>query len=125
MSEKIYVGGAKEMTGNFGSFHKISFSKDDLDKLAENLNAKGYVNLAMNKRRQPSQYGQTHSLVIDTWQPEAQQVQQFQQNAHTQHQAPVYTPPAHTETPQQVFQNVEPTTGNDPSYSPMEEDCPF
>ena len=123
--EKIYVGGAKEMTGNFGSFHKISFSQNDLNMLMENLNEKGYVNLAMNKRREPSQYGQTHSLVIDTWRPDPQQSQQFQQNAHPQYQKPVYTPPPHTETPQQVFQNVAPTTGNDPNYSPKDETCPF
>lgn len=125
MSEKIYVGGAKEMSGSFGSFHKISFSNNDLNVLMQNLNAKGYVNLAMNKRREPSQYGQTHSLVIDTWQPDAQQVQQFQTNQNPQHQQPVYTPPVHTETPQQVFQNVSPTTGSDPAYPPIQQDCKF
>jgi hypothetical protein len=68
-NEKIFVGGAKEINGNYGAFHRISFSKADLDILVSNLNAKGYVNLNMNKRRQPSQYGQTHSLTIDTWEP--------------------------------------------------------
>jgi len=82
--EKIYVGGAKEKTGNFGVFHSISFSAQDVATLQANLNAKGYVNLNMNQRQSPSQYGQTHSLVIDTWQPTpqgqaTQQPQQFQQ----------------------------------------------
>ena len=83
-NEKTYVGGAKEKTGNFGVFHSISFSAQDVATLQANLNAKGYVNLNMNQRQSPSQYGQTHSLVIDTWQPTpqgqaTQQPQQFQQ----------------------------------------------
>jgi hypothetical protein len=88
-NEKIYVGGAKEKTGNFGVFHSISFSAQDVATLQANLNAKGYVNLNMNQRQSPSQYGQTHSLVIDTWQPTPQgqapqQPQQFQQPQQAQ-----------------------------------------
>jgi len=113
MSEqKQYVGGAKETSGNFGTFHKISFKREDLELMMNNLNSKGYVNLNMNKRREPSQYGQTHSLVIDTWEPS--ESQQFQQGQHQEYQKPVYTPPAHVETPQQAFQNVAPMTGADP-----------
>lgn len=88
-NEKTYVGGAKEKTGNFGVFHSISFSAQDVATLQANLNAKGYVNLNMNQRQSPSQYGQTHSLVIDTWQPTPQgqapqQPQQFQQPQQAQ-----------------------------------------
>ena len=88
-NEKIYVGGAKEKTGNFGVFHSIRFSAQDVATLQANLNAKGYVNLNMNQRQSPSQYGQTHSLVIDTWQPTPQgqapqQPQQFQQPQQAQ-----------------------------------------
>jgi len=122
MSEqKIYVGGATEKNGNFGEFHKISFKREDLDLMIQNLNAKGYVNLNMNKRREPSQYGQTHSLVIDTWQPDPQQVQQFQQGQH-QMQAPVFTPP------QEAFKEVQPMVGNDPQQVKDiddPEECPF
>ncbi len=120
--EKIYVGGAKEVSGNFGEFHKISFKREDLELMMQNLNAKGYVNLNMNKRREPSQYGQTHSLVIDTWQPDSQQVQQYQNNQHPQHQQPVYTP----QPPQEAFANVAPMTGDNPEQIDIkEEDCPF
>ena len=84
-NEKQYIGGAKEMNGNFGAFHKISFSAQDVENLKQHLNAKGYVNLVMNKRREPSAYGQTHSLVVDTWEP--------QTNSQPQ-QAPSYTPQA-------------------------------
>ena len=86
--DKIYVGGAKEKTGNYGVFHSISFSAQDIATLQSNLNAKGYVNLNMNQRQSPSQYGQTHSLTIDTWQPtpqgQAPQQQAPQQNFQPQ-----------------------------------------
>jgi hypothetical protein len=89
--EKQYVGNGKAMTGNFGVFHKLSFSAQDLETLKANLNQKGYVNIVMNERQSPSQYGATHSMVIDTWQPTPQgqapgQPQQFQQAP--QQQAP-------------------------------------
>ncbi len=139
--EKIYVGGAKEINGNFGAFHRISFSQQDLDNLQANLNEKGYVNLNMNKRRQPSQYGQTHSLVIDTWQPDQSQQQtgqqQFQQGQNQQFQQHVYTPQPHQEqqpqqgfqqpqqqyqqqyqqqSPQEAFAQEQPMQGNNPQY---------
>ena len=102
-NEKIYVGGAKEKNGNFGVFHSISFSAQDLETLKQNLNSKGYVNLVMNQRRTPSQYGQTHSLTIDTWEPQAQggggAPRQFQQPAGA---PPQYQQPA--AAPQQPYQ---------------------
>jgi hypothetical protein len=136
MSEqKQYVGGAKEINGNFGAFHRISFSQQDLELLLQNLNEKGYVNLNMNKRREPSQYGQTHSLVIDTWQPQPQQqmpqppqannfqnpqaVNSFQQGNNQNFQPPVNQPPVYQEpaqfNPQQAFENVQPMMAN-PQY---------
>jgi len=132
MSEqKVYVGGAKEINGNFGAFHKISFSHNDLNMLMEHLNEKGYVNLAMNRRREPSQYGQTHSLVIDTWQPQPQgqmpqppqannfqnpqAVNQFQQGQNQQFQPPINQPPQFQESPMQAFQNEQPMQAN-PQY---------
>lgn len=101
-NEKQYVGGAKEMSGNYGVFHKISFSAQDLETMKANLNAKGYVNLAMNQRQQPSQYGQTHSLVIDTWQPPAQnqQPQQYQQAPQPQGFQPQPVPDNQYNNPQ-------------------------
>jgi hypothetical protein len=70
MSEKIYIGGAKEKVWEDGnSSFSISFGEKDLALLLANKNEKGYVNLKMTKRREPSQYGQTHSIVVDDWKP--------------------------------------------------------
>ena len=80
MTDKIYVGGGKAITTQYGELLKISFNRDDLAKLNANLNAKGYVNLNCNQRKEPSQYGQTHSLVIDTWEPTQQSAPQQANN---------------------------------------------
>lgn len=124
--QKIYVGGAKEINGNFGAFHRISFSKQDLETMMNNLNEKGYINLNMNKRREPSQYGQTHSLTVDTWkpnqqaQPSPQAINQYQQGQHSQFQAPVNTPPEPTEVIN-GFDNMS-AMGEDDN---IDEDIPF
>jgi hypothetical protein len=111
--EKIYVGNGKAIIGNFGVFHKLSFSAQDLETLKSNLNSKGYVNIAMNERQSPSQYGATHSLVIDTWEPTPQgqapqqaqgfQPQQNQQYQNQHIQQPQQAPPAFQQ-PQQYNQ---------------------
>lgn len=143
-NEKIYVGGAKEMNGNFGAFHKISFSAQDLETLKQNLNSKGYVNLVMNQRRTPSQYGQTHSLTIDTWEPQGGggAPLQFQQTAGTppayqqpnaapqQFQQPAAAPqqfqqPAAAPAPD--FGGDRPPISDLPNYDDVDnlDDCPF
>lgn len=142
-NEKIYVGGAKEVNGNFGAFHRISFNKQDLETLMNNLNAKGYVNLNMNKRRQPSQYGQTHSLTIDTWEPNqnqgeyqqnAPQAQNFQQAApQAAPQAQNFqqnTPPPFQQAPANDMadlNNTRPPVSDMPNFDDINdpEDCPF
>ena len=114
MSEqKIYVGGAKEVESQYGGFHKISFNRDDLELMMQNLNEKGWININMNKRREPSQYGQTHSLVIDTWRPtpQAQPAQQYQAPPMSQAQQDAMQ---NTPAPPPMFDDI-----NDP------DDCPF
>ena len=69
---KDYVGTVKTRETQFGNEACISFSRVELDKMYAKLNAKGYINLKMNKRKEVGQYGQTHSIYIDDWQPPAQ-----------------------------------------------------
>jgi hypothetical protein len=71
---KIYFGQGKEFKfEDGGTTLNISFSKKDLDEMKGYLNEKGYINLRCTKRKEPSQYGQTHSIVLDTWKPKAAQ----------------------------------------------------
>jgi hypothetical protein len=88
-----YVGSGKEKGQDW---IQISFSAEDLQKLQANLNERGYVNLNMNRRQQPSQYGHTHSLKIYHWQPTqqapAQQPQYQPQQPQQPHQIPQQMP---------------------------------
>lgn len=70
MESKIYVGSGKEITTQFGKMLKISFSEKDLQTLADNKNEKGYVNLVVSERKTAGKFGETHSLIIDTWKPD-------------------------------------------------------
>ena len=82
---KTYVGSAKHIKTQHGGMLKVSFNRDDLKKLEAALNGAGWVNLNVSKRREPSQYGQTHSIAIDDWTPKKDQgMQQAQQAAQPQ-----------------------------------------
>jgi len=69
MSDKIYVGTGKAINTQYGELIKLSFTADDIEKLQENLD-NGWVNLALNKRREPSEKGATHYMTVDTWKPD-------------------------------------------------------
>lgn len=71
MSDKIYVGTGKAIQTQYGELLKISLTEDDVETLKENF-SNGWVNLNVNKRREPSKKGATHYLVIDDWKPEKQ-----------------------------------------------------
>lgn len=63
-TQREYVGNAKQVNNQYGTYFQLSFSRQDLELMMSKLNEKGYVNLNMNERREPSQYGQTHSISI-------------------------------------------------------------
>ena len=85
---KVYVGGGKAITTKHGGLLKISFNRDDLQKMMDNLNSKGWINLNCSKRQEVSKYGQTHSISIDDWVPDTTQardnLQQGQQAPQNQ-----------------------------------------
>ena len=63
MSEKIYVGKGKK---DKFEVVKIGIKPGDL---VQHANAKGYVNLVVTLLRAPDNWGNTHTVYIDTWQP--------------------------------------------------------
>ena len=77
--QKKYVGGGTAINTQYGELLKISFNAQDLQLMQSMLNERGWINLNCNRRQQPSQYGQTHSIVIDEWKPQQQAPQQMQQ----------------------------------------------
>lgn len=143
MSDKTYVGNGKEITTQYGELLKLSFSRDDLQVMNSKLNAKGYVNLNCNRRKEVGQYGHTHSIVIDDWipnqpqqqaqpaqqqgfvndsmaqdyqmQPHPQSQQPLQPPAGYQQQAPVApTPPQAPRAPQAQSTSPQPPNGDIP-----------
>jgi hypothetical protein len=74
MSEKTYLKcSAKAKTfRDGGSVILIGAKAADLIAFAQqHANDRGYVNLKVQQRREPGQYGDTHSVMLDDYQPKA------------------------------------------------------
>lgn len=73
MSEsKIFLRcSAKEKTfDNGGSVINVGIKVSDLQAFAkQHANERGYLNLVIQQRREPGQYGDTHSVCLDTYEP--------------------------------------------------------
>lgn len=69
MAEKIYIGQGKQ--SKFGV--KCSLCLDDIPQNAQPVakNGKRYVNFEIKAKKEADQYGKTHYLELDTWQPPA------------------------------------------------------
>lgn len=71
-----YIKGVKLKQGKYG----IKFSgktEEVIAQLKAITNAKGYFNLEINQRKEVGQWGDTHSLKVDEYDPaKAQQAQQ-------------------------------------------------
>jgi hypothetical protein len=70
MSDKVYLRcSAKKKTFNDGGeLIRIGVKADDLIAFAkQHANARGYVNLVVSSRRNVGQYGDTHSVSLDTY----------------------------------------------------------
>jgi len=69
---KKFLGNAKEITfQDGGTMLKVSFNREDCQYMVDNVNAKGYINLKVSTRREPTDYA-THSIAVDTWKPQQQ-----------------------------------------------------
>lgn len=70
MSNKIFCGRGKR----FGQYNAISLSicLDDLPKehITTGKNGKRYIKLNVNEKREPDEWGNTHSVEVDTWKPD-------------------------------------------------------
>ena len=64
---------AKEITTSLGTLMKLSFHAGKMiEFIRQHANEKGYVNMGMSPRREVGQYGETHSVWLDTWKPTQQ-----------------------------------------------------
>lgn len=75
-TSKVYVpkSSAKEKVfDDGGSIIKLGFKADEfVEFINANKNAKGYIKLTVSKRRTPSQYGDTHSVALDSFVPKGE-----------------------------------------------------
>ena len=68
-NEKGYMDGIYVKNGKFGL--KVSINVDVfIAELKKDRNDKGYVNLDISERKQVSDSGISHSVKLDTWQPQ-------------------------------------------------------
>lgn len=72
--QKVYVpkSSAREITFQQSgkTIIKLGFHVETMiDFLKQHANEKGYINLGISKRREPSEQGSTHCVWLDTWQP--------------------------------------------------------
>ena len=68
MSEKIYVGNGKKAK----DYDIVNVSLCLSDIPAEHINefqGKKYIKLSVAKRREPDNYGRTHSVSVDVYKP--------------------------------------------------------
>jgi hypothetical protein len=74
-NKTIYVGSGKTHQGKYGEFFKVSICLSDLPKefITEAKNGKKYINLSINRKKDPDQYGKDLSVQVDTWKPEPKQ----------------------------------------------------
>jgi len=73
--EKIYCGSAKEKEGRFGKFIVVSvcltdLSENDIQEYKwKDKRGKEYINIIVSPMKKVSEYGYTHSVVLDTYKP--------------------------------------------------------
>jgi nicotinate-nucleotide pyrophosphorylase len=70
MSEVIYFNGLRGKQGNYGI--KLSGKADEIiEEIRKHQNSKGYINLEVKQRKEADKYGNTHYVVVDTFEPKA------------------------------------------------------
>lgn len=66
---KVFVWSGKTRSSQYGDFYTISVKLSDLESY---VNEKGYVSLAINKRKQPDNYGNDLSVIINDYKPKTE-----------------------------------------------------
>ena len=63
---------AKAVETSFGQVIKLGFDAEVLiGFITQNKNERGYINFDVTPRKQADDYGNTHSVVLNDWKPDA------------------------------------------------------
>jgi hypothetical protein len=71
-AEKIYMPGfiREKVFDDGGTMLKMTFSAERMIAFChQHANAKGDINIKITRRRELGRFQETHSAVLDTWQP--------------------------------------------------------
>jgi len=71
MADKIYCGSAKIVNTQYGELTKISFNKDDINKIVGHMKSEksDWINLVVKKKQNVVEGKPTHYLEVDDWKP--------------------------------------------------------
>lgn len=74
-TDKVFIGGGKKITGQYGDFRSVSIclSKIPADAKFE-YGGQEYVKLNISDKKEADQYGKDVSVSINDWKPEAKTV---------------------------------------------------
>jgi hypothetical protein len=77
MSNKLFCGRGKAF-GQYGSI-ALSICLDDLpdEHVTIGRNGKRYIKINVNEKRETDEWGNTHSVEVDTWKADNRSVQQI------------------------------------------------
>lgn len=77
--DKIFCGSAKIVPTKFGELTKVSFHKDDINRIVSFMKDSNsdWANLVIKAKKDPIEGKPTHYLEIDTWKPEAKQEESY------------------------------------------------
>ena len=70
-NDRIYVGKGVKVRGDFGLIN-ISIAESKLNNHWYEYNGERYIKLTVGALRQTDQYGKTHSVWVNDYQPEGQ-----------------------------------------------------
>lgn len=69
--DKIYVWNGKTRSSQYGEFYTIWVKLEELEKYVWDS---GYVNLVINKRKEPDNYGNDLTVTINDYKPENKEI---------------------------------------------------
>ena len=72
MADKTYIDGIfiKQIDGQYDPFFSIGFKVDSFIESIKPHIKNGYVNVKMQKRREPDKNGNTHYMILNNWTPD-------------------------------------------------------
>jgi hypothetical protein len=84
--EKIFVGNGKIINTQYGDLTKISFSKDDINRMVSFMKQEksDWINCVLKAKKEPKEGKPTHYLEVDQWKPNEGQQSATESEVKTQ-----------------------------------------